>query len=87
MQAFVRIPQDLCVERLGLRVGAPTAAQRTPFEKNYGPYAGAVMDTEFLDIKDICFQLKSSFFGIKADRLLLFFYIINPIIRMNKSKY
>jgi hypothetical protein len=38
--------------RPGLRIGAPAAAERTALKKDHRADAGAIVETEFLNIKD-----------------------------------
>ena len=50
--AFALIPEQLRTRQLALRVGAPSAAERTAFKLDSGTDTGAVIDGKFLDIED-----------------------------------
>lgn len=47
------VVEDLHAERLGLRVGAPAAAQRAPLEEDGRADAGTVVDAVFLDVEHV----------------------------------
>src|SRR5699024_8985796 len=55
VQAFFSVVKNLHFTQLRFRVCAPFAFQWTSFQENGGPDAWAVMDAEFLYIKDNSF--------------------------------
>ena len=62
VHAVLTVVHDLHPGQLGLRIGAPFAAERTSLQKYSGPHAGAVVDGKLLNIKNktVCFQLRET---------------------------
>ena len=60
VQAIVTVVHDLYSGKLGLRVGAPFAAEGTSLQKDGGPHARPVVDRKLLYIKNnsFCFHLE-----------------------------
>ena len=55
VQAVVAVVHDLYSGELGLRIGAPFAAEGTSFQEDGGPHAGAVVDGKLLNIENNAF--------------------------------
>ena len=55
VHAVLTVVHDLHPGGLGLRIGAPFAAEGTSLQKYGGPYTGAVVDGKLLNIKDKTF--------------------------------